>query len=52
MVVFPSPARASIFRYMFYAVNILPTADREMCNDITQARGAGKYRLHPSVLTL
>ena len=40
------------FRYGFYMINMLPTADREMCNDITQTCGAVYVSLvHGRILT-
>ena len=40
------------FRYGFYMINTLPTADREMCNDITQTCGAVYMSLvHGRILT-
>ena len=40
------------FRYGFYMINALPTADREMCNDITQTCGAVYMSLvHGRILT-
>ena len=37
---FPINRACEYFRYGFYMINMPPTADREMCNDITQTCGA------------